>query len=133
MEIQRPVITEKSLGLAARGWYTFAVGKHVRKEVAAKEIEKLFHVNVMASRTIAMHGKVRRTGKKLITARRTDWKKIMVLLKQGQHIDAFEVTSKEPEEPKKLEEKKVDKKTEEKLEEKKMETQQKGKRKSTKG
>jgi ribosomal protein L23 len=135
MNINRPVITEKSLGLASRGWYTFAIGKFVRKNAAAKEIERMYHVNVLTARVIAMHGKVRRTGKKMMTTRRADWKKIMVLLKQGQHIDAFEVTSKEPvaeEEPKKVDEKKTEKKIEKKSEEKKLETQQKGKRKSTK-
>lgn len=114
MHVKRPIITEKSLGLASRGWYTFAVGKHVRKEEAAKEIEAMYHVNVIRARMVAMHGKVRRTGKKMMSTRRADWKKIMVLLKAGQHIDAFEVTSKEPapEEVKKPAEKKSEVKTE---------------------
>jgi ribosomal protein L23 len=124
MNIQRPIITEKSLGLASRGWYTFAVGKHVRKERAAKEIEIMYHVHVTKARTVAMHGKVRRTGKKMVTKRRADWKKIMVLLKSGEHIDAFEVTTKE--EPAKAE-KPVEKVEEQKTETKKLETQKKGK------
>ncbi len=99
MDVQRPIITEKSLGLASRGWYTFAVGKHVRKEAAAREIEKMYHVNITAVRMIAMHGKVRKSGKKMVAARRADWKKVMVLLKSGQHIDAFEVTSQPPSAP----------------------------------
>lgn len=114
MDLKRPIITEKSLGLAKVGWYTFAVGKHVRKEAAAYEVEKMYHVNVLAVRTVAMHGKVRRSGKKMVTGRRSDWKKVMVLLKSGQHIDAFEVTSQEPvaEEAKKPAEKKTDVKAE---------------------
>lgn len=95
MDVKRPIITEKSLGLASRGWYTFAVGKHMRKEKIAREVEAMYHVNVLTVRTIAMHGKVRRTGKKMTTLRRADWKKAIVQLKAGQHIDAFEVTTKE--------------------------------------
>ena len=104
----RPVITEKSLGLASRGWYTFAVAKHARKEAVAKLIERMYKVNVLSVRTIAMHGKMRRTGKKMIGKHKEDWKKAIVLLKAGQHIDAFEVTQSEaPVEEKKVEEKKV--------------------------
>jgi large subunit ribosomal protein L23 len=118
----RPVITEKSLGLASRGWYTFAVAKHARKEDIAKLIERMYKVNVLSVRTVAMHGKMRRTGKKMVGKRKEDWKKAMLLLKPGQHIDAFEVTQQEApvEAPKKIEEKKVEvKKTEKKVESKK--------------
>jgi large subunit ribosomal protein L23 len=102
----RPVITEKSLGLASRGWYTFAVAKHARKEDIAKLIERMYKVNVISVRTIAMHGKMRRTGKKMVGKRKEDWKKALLLLKAGQHIDAFEVTQQEAQtpEPKKIEE-----------------------------
>ncbi len=99
-QIFRPLISEKSLGLASRGWYTFAVDKHARKEDIAKLIERMYSVNVLSVRTIAMHGKVRRTGKKMISKHKEDWKKAMLLLKAGQHIDAFEVTQQEaPAEP----------------------------------
>jgi large subunit ribosomal protein L23 len=94
-QIFRPLISEKSLGLASRGWYTFAVDKHTRKEDIAKLIERMYSVNVLSVRTIAMHGKVRRTGKKMVSKHKEDWKKAMLLLKAGQHIDAFEVTQQE--------------------------------------
>ena len=96
MNVQRPIITEKSLGLASRGWYTFAVDKRARKEAIAKEIEKMYHVNVLTVRTVAMHGKVRRVGKKMISTYRPDWKKALAQLKAGQKIDAFDVTAQEP-------------------------------------
>lgn len=83
------------MGLASHGWYTFAVGKHARKEFIEKEIERMYHVNVVTVRTVAMHGKVRRTGKKMIANHKADWKKAIVLLKAGQKIDAFEVTKQE--------------------------------------
>jgi ribosomal protein L23 len=91
----RPLISEKSLGLASRGWYTFAVGKHARKEEIAKLIAHMYSVSVLSVRTIAMHGKMRRSGKKMVRKQKEDWKKAIVQLKAGQHIDAFEVTQKE--------------------------------------
>ncbi len=96
MHIRRPIITEKSLSLAGRGWYTFAADVRARKEDIASDIAKLYAVNVVAVRTISMHGKMRRSGKRMTMTKKSDWKKALVMLKSGQKIDAFEVT-KEPE------------------------------------
>jgi len=93
MDVKRPIITEKSLNLASRGWYTFAVAKHARKEHIAQEVEAKYHVDVLSVRTVPMHGKVRRTGKKMTPTHRPDWKKALVQLKAGQKIDAFEVST----------------------------------------
>jgi large subunit ribosomal protein L23 len=90
--VKRPHISEKTLLLAAKGWYTFAVDTRGRKEDIRKEIETLYNVGVTKIRSIAMHGKVRRVGKKMKAVAKSDWKKIMVQLKPGQKIDAFEVT-----------------------------------------
>ena len=95
----KPVVTEKSLALAAKGWYTFAIDEAVSKSQAAAEISAAFKVDVITVRSIHMHGKVRRFGKKMNAVRQTDWKKALVKLKAGQKIDAFEVTSQE-EQPK---------------------------------
>ena len=91
----RPLISEKSLRSASRGWYTFAIAKHSRKEQIAKDVAAMYHVDVTNVRTVAMHGKVHRRGKKMSPDKRPDWKKAMVQLKAGQKIDAFEVTSQE--------------------------------------
>jgi len=99
MDVQRPIITEKSMVLASRGWFTFAVDKHSRKEQIAKDVAAMYHVDVTNVRTVAMHGKVRRRGKKMAPDQRPNWKKAMVQLKAGQKIDAFEVTTQEPTAP----------------------------------
>jgi len=96
MHIQRPIITEKSMGLASRNWYTFAIGKHVRKEQAVEEIKKMYHVDVLTARMIAVHGKVRRVSKKMVAMKHEDWKKILVRVKPGQRIEAFEITKETP-------------------------------------
>ncbi len=91
MTIKRPVITEKSLTQATRGWYTFAVGSDASKEAIAKAVAAFYKVTVEDVRTISMHGKVRRVGRTGKTMKKTDWKKAMVKLAKGQKIDAFEV------------------------------------------
>ncbi|MEK7141194.1 MAG: 50S ribosomal protein L23 [Patescibacteria group bacterium] len=88
----RPVITEKSLNLASRGWYTFAVTAGRRKPEIAQAVMDIYGVSVESVRTIMMHGKVRSAGKRTKKVKRVDWKKALVQLKTGQKIDAFEVT-----------------------------------------
>ena len=93
MIIKRPIISEKSLALASRGWYTFEASIDASKYTIASEISRMYKVTVQEVRTITMHGKVRRVGRKAIATAKPDWKKAMVRLKKGQKIDAFEVTS----------------------------------------
>lgn len=90
--VLRPVITEKSLSLASRGWYTFAVVVESRKPEIAQAIGDIYSVTVVDLRTLIMHGKERKAGKRMKRVLRSDWKKALVRLKVGQKIDAFEVT-----------------------------------------
>src|SRR5438477_10798373 len=87
----KPLITEKTLFLASRGWYTFAADTLSRKEQLVNEIQLIYPVHVVSVRTIAMHGKVRRSGSKGRTHRLADWKKVLVQLAKGEKIDAFDI------------------------------------------
>lgn len=91
--IIKPVISEKSLSLASQGWYTFAVALASNKGAIAQSVGNLYKVTVTDVRTIVMHGKEQRHGKRSKKVRGSDWKKALVHLKAGQKIDAFEVTS----------------------------------------
>lgn len=91
MIIKRPVITEKSLLLASRGWYTFAVTADSSKGSIAQAVNGAYKVKVTEVRTTMMHGKVRRVGKLSMHVAKPDWKKAMVKLSKGQKIDVFEV------------------------------------------
>ncbi len=93
--IIKPVITEKSLSLASRGWYTFAVSLASNKGAIAQSVGNFYTVNVTDVRTIVMHGKEQRHGKRSQKVRGSDWKKALVRLKAGQKIDAFEVSGEE--------------------------------------
>lgn len=92
MIIERPLITEKSLQLASRGWYTFVVDIAASKQSIGQAISSAYKVEVVTVRTVTMHGKVRRVGKRSVHVKRPNWKKAMVTLKKGQKIDVFEVT-----------------------------------------
>lgn len=87
-----PIISEKSLSLASRGWYTFAVDPASNKGTVAKAVSDFYSVKVEEVRSMIMQGKERRAGKRNQKTRGSDWKKALVRLKSGQKIDAFEVT-----------------------------------------
>jgi ribosomal protein L23 len=98
--IYRPLITEKSLTLAARGWYTFLVSLAATKEAVARAVAKFYNVTVTDVRTSHMHGKTRRVGRSMKYVKRIDSKKAIVRLAKGQKIDVFEVTTQQQDEPK---------------------------------
>ncbi|MDO8451829.1 MAG: 50S ribosomal protein L23 [bacterium] len=89
----QPLLTEKSLNLSQKGWYTFIVDGNGRKPEIARDIERMYAVNVLEIRTVSMHGKIRRSGKKMQKRKKPDWKKALVFLKSGQTIPAFQTTS----------------------------------------
>ncbi len=97
--IQRPYITEKTLSQAAKGYYTFVVSDLANKAQIADAVDKQYNVGVVGVRTMRMHGKVRRVGKRRTPVLSADWKKAVVTLKVGQKIDAFDVSSESPREP----------------------------------
>lgn len=101
--LKRPLITEKTLTLAARGWYTFEVGIKARKEDIIKAVSAFYKVTVTEVRTVHMHGKMRRVGKMQKYQKKEDWKKAVVRLAKGQKIDAFEVTTQQQAQPVKAE------------------------------
>lgn len=99
--LKRPLITEKTLALAGRGWYTFVVDSDAAKHHIAEAINSYYAVNVCDVRTQMRHGKTRRVGKRMKTVQKSDWKKALVRLKEGQTIPAFEITQEEGEKGKK--------------------------------
>lgn len=90
--IQRPCITEKTLALAAKGYYTFVVGIKSNKGQIATAISTQYNVNVITISTITMHGKIHRAGKKMKMSVKPNWKKAVVRLASGQKIDVFDVS-----------------------------------------
>jgi large subunit ribosomal protein L23 len=87
--VKRPLITEKSTTQKeAHNQLTFEVDRRANKVEIRRAIEKIFNVRVLDVRTIQMKGKVKRFGRSL--GKRRNWKKAMVTLAQGEHVEFFE-------------------------------------------
>ncbi|MEI8321390.1 MAG: 50S ribosomal protein L23 [Alphaproteobacteria bacterium] len=84
--ILRPIVTEKATQLMQFNKYSFEVPLSATKPEVKKAVEELFKVDVLAVNTLRLAGK-----KKIFKGRlgqRSDYKKAIVSLKQGQTIDA---------------------------------------------
>lgn len=89
--IKRPVITEKSAGLASNlNQYTFEVDLQANKIQIADAIMRIFDVDVLDVRTMVMPAKRGRRGRKFFM-RTHAWKKAVVVLPTGQSIAAFDL------------------------------------------
>ena len=83
--ILSPLITEKATALAEKNQVVFKVQLDATKPEIKAAVEKLFSVQVEAVNTIVMKGKTKRfRGRE---GKRSDWKKAMVRLAEGQSID----------------------------------------------
>ena len=87
--ILRPIITEKATMANERGQVTFAVAITATKPQIKAAVEMLFNVNVTAVNTIVQKGKAKTF--KGRPGRRSDMKKAMVTLAEGQNIDLMGV------------------------------------------
>jgi large subunit ribosomal protein L23 len=87
--IIHPLMTEKISNLQeTEGKVAFAVDRNANKIEIRKAVEEKFNVKVKKVATINIKGKVKRLGR--FEGRRSHWKKAVVTLKEGFHIDFFE-------------------------------------------
>lgn len=87
--LKRPVTTEKStIQKEASNQLTFEVDRRANKVEIRRAVEQIFSVRVMDVRTMQMKGKAKRFGRTLGTRR--NWKKAIVTLAQGEHVEFFE-------------------------------------------
>jgi large subunit ribosomal protein L23 len=86
--ILKPLISEKAVTKMGEGKYGFKVRLDANKTEIKMAIQEIFKVTVTGVNTMRMHGKVRRSGK--FIGRRSDWKKAVVQLKEGDSIKVFE-------------------------------------------
>ena len=83
------VVTEKAERLKAeQSRYTFKVARTANKIEVRDAVERLFKVHVRDVRVMNYLGKMRRMGR--FEGRRSDWKKAVVTLKQGERIESLE-------------------------------------------
>jgi large subunit ribosomal protein L23 len=83
--ILSPAITEKATALSEQNKVVFKVRKDATKPQIKEAVEKLFNVKVMRVNTLITKGKVKVfRGRK---GQRSDVKKALVTLQEGQSID----------------------------------------------
>lgn len=83
--ILAPVITEKSTLLSELNKVVFRVADDASKDEIAAAVEALFNVKVVKVNTVITKGKTKRF--RGIAGRRSDVKKAIVTLQEGQSID----------------------------------------------
>ncbi len=83
--IERPHVTEKATMGSEHGQVTFRVARDATKPAIKQAVEALFNVKVKGVNTIVVKGKNKRF--KGVLSRRSDWKKAIVTLEDGQTID----------------------------------------------
>jgi len=90
--IHGPLVSERSYTLFQQGRYTFRVARDATKPEIARALEDVYEaqgIKVVAVNTIRMRGKVRRTGRRGVTGRTSDWKKAIVTLEAGQKLEGL--------------------------------------------
>jgi len=87
----KPLITEKISSLNERGKYGFVVDVRANKIEIKREVEKMYGVNVESVRTMIYRGKVknRYTKSRIITGKKSAFKKAIVKVSEGEVIDFY--------------------------------------------
>ena len=83
--VRCPVITEKATRGSEHNQVTFEVALDASKPEIRQAVETLFDVKVTGVNTLRVKGKEKRFKGRL--GRRSDYKKAIVTLGEGQHID----------------------------------------------
>lgn len=86
-----PLITETTINNAKKNWYTFRSPVCETKDALKKRIEELFKVNIIDIKTLIVKGKSKKSAKSRKIKRESNWKKVIVKLKEGQKISAFDL------------------------------------------
>ena len=87
--IKKPLVTEKSSMLKDKeNKYTFVVDKDANKHQIKQAVETMFNVKVVDVHTANYAGKAKRMGRS--EGFKSDWKKAIIKLKEGQEITVEE-------------------------------------------
>lgn len=86
-----PIVSEKSYSLLEENVYTFQVATDATKPQIKQAVEQLFDVTVLKVNTLNRKGKRQRNRRTGGWNKRSDAKRAMVTLADGDEIDLFEV------------------------------------------
>ncbi|OGM24205.1 50S ribosomal protein L23 [Candidatus Woesebacteria bacterium RIFCSPHIGHO2_02_FULL_38_9] len=85
----KPILTEKSLGLAKKGWYTFQVLPGFSKNEIKCAIENIFQVHVIKIRTLKYKKLIKKDYRGRVKKIK-GYKRAFVKLAEKEKIDLFE-------------------------------------------
>ena len=86
--LRKPRITEKGSAMAeTQNCVIFEVPLDANKSDVKNAVRSVFNVEVDSVRTMIVRGKTKRRGRHI--GRRSNWKKAIVTLAEGQEIDFF--------------------------------------------
>lgn len=88
----KPIITERSMALAAAGRYSFIVQKEASKQSIKQAVENTFNVEVTNILTTFVKGRTKRVGMRRTEVTTSPIKKAVVTVKPGQKINLFELS-----------------------------------------
>ncbi len=91
--IKKPLITEKAMALAKEGKYTFIVDIKADKKKVKQALGVLFGVQAIKVNLLKYKGKKKRAFRMRKLIKKSDYKKAIVQLKEGQKIEFFEEIS----------------------------------------
>ncbi|XXF80935.1 50S ribosomal protein L23 [Myxococcaceae bacterium GXIMD 01537] len=87
--IKGPLITEKlDKAREKLQQYSFIVDRKATKHDVSRAVSSQFKVTVEEVRTLVVRGKTKRVGRSM--GKRSNWKKAIVTLKEGDKIELFE-------------------------------------------
>lgn len=86
--VLRPHISEKSATLADKNQYVFVVNKDANKVQVRLSIKSMYGVSPVSVNILNVSGKKVRFGRRF--GKRSDWKKAVVTLPEGQSINLYE-------------------------------------------
>lgn len=87
--IRRPIVTEKSnIQKEESNKVTFEVARDANKIEIKQTVQQLFNVTPLDVHIMRFKGKRKRVGR--VLGRKSDWKKAVVTLKQGDKIEFYE-------------------------------------------
>jgi len=84
--LRKPLLTEKIAAIQDKNnQYAFEVDPNANKIEIKRAIELKYSVKVLNVNTMSVRGKTKRLGR--FSGKRADWKKAVVTLKAGDHIE----------------------------------------------
>ena len=85
----RPLLTEKITSIReVKNSVAFAVDNRATRIDIRRAVEKIFNVKVASVNVMNVRGKNKRQGR--YVGRRSDWRKALVTLKEGEKIELYE-------------------------------------------